>query len=463
MFGALIDLVVQDIDLQVEGSETGTIFFKSYRLPSFFLEIEKVQKIMEIKNSDLVPSNFTIKMHEIWLWPSGMSVMAIGFLFVDANGISLAVLCVLAVASGIGCGLGFKRIVDSLRNEVREAVNVQNHDCKQDPEQYVLGLERLCGQAFPIWSKQITTCTDKLDKEISDISSSFSSIVENFDRLIKSSRNNILKVVGNTGEQEPVQDVSVESVDIRSDIHGISNSLKSIFNSKEIVLSDIRALEPLSEKLERMARNVGDIGKQTNLLALNAAIEAARAGEAGRGFSVVADEVRRLATNSAEIAGEMIEQANAIQSAIALTTQTAEQSAEQESKIIVDSEAILANMLERYDFTLQTLTESSNQLAQVGSDFHGDINNALVALQFQDRICQILGNLKTNLDNTNEKLCAAECAYAADPLISPENAELWLQEMKLEYTTGEERRNYHDIQGTSSIEKEVDQGKVTFF
>jgi methyl-accepting chemotaxis protein len=112
------------------------------------------------------------------------------------------------------------------------------------------------------------------------------------------------------------------SVDIKTLIKGVSDAAQANFDSAKMIAE----LERQSEEIGKIVHAVARIADQTNLLALNAAIEAARAGEHGKGFAVVADEVRNLAEMSEKSARGIQEVVTEIQGqvkVVAVDAQTA--------------------------------------------------------------------------------------------------------------------------------------------
>jgi methyl-accepting chemotaxis protein len=159
----------------------------------------------------------------------------------------------------------------------------------------------------------------------------------------------------------------------------ISQTIKDIHEISAVVTasaSSIRELETNSGQVSSVINVIREIADQTNLLALNAAIEAARAGEQGRGFAVVADEVRKLAERTARSTQEI---ATTIQAMVTLaqhsTTQmqSAEQLvetgvhradlADQAIKRIGETSSGTANMVSEISTAISEQGEASNNIA----------------------------------------------------------------------------------------------------
>jgi methyl-accepting chemotaxis protein len=140
-------------------------------------------------------------------------------------------------------------------------------------------------------------------------------------------------------------------------------------------MTDLRfAMDEISDttkKIHKIIKTIDDISFRTNILALNAAVEAARAGDAGRGFSVVATEVRNLAQKSAEAAkltSDLIESSmSAVKKGVLITNKTVETIEEVKEKsadIDIAIKTISETSKEQYT-SVNNISENMNQISSV--------------------------------------------------------------------------------------------------
>lgn len=153
-----------------------------------------------------------------------------------------------------------------------------------------------------------------------------------------------------------------------------------------VVAREMQRLSETANQISSITATITKIAEQTNLLALNAAIEAARAGEQGRGFAVVADEVRLLATNTAASAHEIADIIGPLQQGVRSATQA--------------MEGVAIRVEGTGDNARQTAVVISSMGQGVGSVVEG---SAMIDTHSREQIEAIM-NLQQNLDRLFETL-----------------------------------------------------------
>ncbi len=257
-----------------------------------------------------------------------------------------------------------EKSLDAERNaasaeEALQAAQKQEQELKNLFDQSNLLAEEASGI-----SRQVTGVSNELQTEIATVTNGASTqntLIDETASAMNQMNASILDVARNASEAVEQAQASRQKANEGADI--VSRSVKAISMVKERADESMVEMHSFTEQVTNITKIIGvisDIADQTNLLALNAAIEAARAGEAGRGFAVVADEVRKLAEKTMVATSEVSTVVSSIQNGVQSISQGVEKSAQAVEQAIA--------LADESQSTLTTIVDlSQNTSAQIQS------------------------------------------------------------------------------------------------
>ena len=274
------------------------------------------------------------------------------------------------------------------------------------------------GASFDQIQNRLQTMVSQLGSTASDVASTatqMAATAEQMDASMQQQKNQTTEVLTSVGEMSStVLDVASKSSEAATTAEGageqaqhggevVRQTIQSIGAIAEVVNDSAQAIGELGrrgEQIGQIIEVIDDIADQTNLLALNAAIEAARAGEHGRGFAVVADEVRKLAERTTGATKEVAESIKAIQEKTGKAVVRMADGTER-----VDSGVKLA---EQAGHALQQIVSSSNHVSrEIRSIASMAESQSIAAEQISRNVDGINAALSQSVEGTSQTASTA--------------------------------------------------------
>ncbi len=271
----------------------------------------------------------------------------------------------------------------------------------------------------------------QIDNLIADATSKLTVSFTDMEQQSRVQENMVQELIANVAKQASHDD---NHTSFTEEING----LVAMFSDNITVMSDgsmqlVHAMKALDEKItmiDRFLNEIDGISDQTNLLALNAAIEAARAGEAGRGFSVVADEVRSLSLRSHGFSRQIRDTFKDAKDSMKKASKIVGTMASRDMSMTLNSQGRINDLMKDMEALNAEVADKLSSTQDISHRIHLAVGNAVRSLQFGDMSQQLVAHVQKRIHALGEY--AGQVDNLLESTLPPADAD---GEQPIDYTT----------------------------
>lgn len=209
----------------------------------------------------------------------------------------------------------------------------------------------------------------------------------------------ISRLSGNNADEEKMGDIYSE---MKTLINVFVSSIEQMSTKSNEVVESLNTLSLKITAIRKLLDEVDGISEQTNLLALNAAIEAARAGDVGRGFSVVADEVRTLSQRSGEFSRLIRQEFNEASISMELAGEQIGVMASMDIDMSLNSQDKIQSMMQEISDFNTEMELKLREVAVSSENVNAEVSVAVRTMQYEDMATQLLGEINERVGLVRE-------------------------------------------------------------